>query len=229
VGNVTRIGALVGLPLEAAILRRRLAGAALEIEIRCANADPVRAAAAAATLAGGDAELLVSFGLAGALDPALRPGDLLLADRVLGPDGRRYPAGGAARSRLAAALAGVAGVRAGSLLGVERVIATPAEKARLFAETGAAAIDMESLPLVAAAAGKPVLVLRAIADPAARAIPGAALGALDGAGRIRIGLLLAALARRPGDLVGLVRLACDSARARASLGRAALALGRAVL
>lgn len=220
---MSRIGALVGLPMEADILRRGFAGAAVPIEIRCAGADPARAAVEAAGLVAGGADLLLSFGFAGALDPALAPGDLLLADRVLGPRGIAHGTDPDIEARLAAALAPLLPVRTGAVLGVERVIDRPAEKARLFAETGALAVDMESLPLAAAAAGagRALLVLRAIADPAARAIPRAALGALDAKGRLRIGNLLAALARNPGDLGGLAALARDSGAARANLGRAA--------
>lgn len=226
---MSRIGALVGLPMEADILRRGFASAAVPIEIRCAGADPARAAAEAAGLVAGGADLLLSFGFAGALDPRLAPGDLLLADRVLGPRGIAHGTDPDIDARLAAALAPLLRVRTGAILGVERVIDRPAEKARLFAETGALAVDMESLPLAAASAGRALLVLRAIADPAARAIPRAALGALDGKGRLRIGNLLAALARNPGDLGGLAALARDSGAARASLGRAAPVVARTLV
>ena len=227
-GNVTRIGALVGLPMEAAILGRGFAGVAVQIDIRCANADPARAAAEAASLVRSGADLLLSFGFSGALDPALRAGDLLLADRVIGA-GRILHADAVARARLAAALAPGSRILAGAILGVEQVIDRPAEKARLFAATRAMAVDMESLPLFAAAAGKPALALRAIADPAMRAIPRAALEALDPVGNIHIGKLLAALARRPKDIAGLLALARDSARAKATLSRAALAAARGLV
>lgn len=224
---MSRIGALVGLPMEAAILGRGFAGAAVQIDIRCANADPGRAAAEAASLAAGGFDLLLSFGFAGALDPALRAGDLLLADRVVGA-GAAFHADRAARDRLAAALALGSRVLAGAILGVEQVIDRPGEKARLFAATRAMAVDMESLPLFAAAAGKPALALRAIADPASRTIPRAALRAIDRDGNPDIGKLLVGLLRRPADIGGVLALARDSGRAKATLGRAALVAARSL-
>lgn len=225
-----RVGALVGLPFEAAILERRFAGAALRLSVDCAGADAAGAARAAAALAGGRPDILVSFGLAGGLDPGLRPGELLLPEAVTAEGGATYPTDAVTRTRFAARLAEPCR-RPRAILGVTAAVASPAEKARLFTATGAAAIDMESLALAeaAAAAELPFIVVRAVADPAKRAIPETALVALDPAGRVHAGRLLAGLARRPGDLAGLLWLARDSARARRSLGRAARALARALV
>lgn len=222
---MTRLGVLVGLPFEASILAPHLSR---DIQLRCGAADPVRARREAAALVADGADLLVSFGVAGGLDPALVPGDLVLAERVVDAKGRAYPADAVARGRLVAAL-GAERVRGGTLVGSTGIVATPAAKAALFAQSGAVALDMESLPLaeIAAKAGRGFIVLRAIADPAQRAIPPAALAALGPDGKVKLARLLAALARRPGDLIGFPALARDSARARGSLGRAALGLGRA--
>jgi nucleoside phosphorylase len=229
-GHVIRVGALVGLPFEAAILEKRLAGAAVRLSVRCSGADPATAARAAAELARSGAELLLSFGLAGALDPAIRPGELLIPETVVDAAGASYATDPVERTRFAARLAEPCR-RPRALLGVAAVVPSPAEKARLFAATGAAAIDMESLPLAAAAASadRPLLVVRAVADPAERAIPRAALAGIDAAGKIRLDGLAAALLGRPGDLVGLLQLAADSARAKAKLGRAARALARSLV
>ncbi len=224
-GNVRRLGVLVGLPFEAAILAPYRFG---NMTVRTAAAEPARARREAAALLGAGAELLVSFGVAGGLDPALLPGDLLLADKIVDAEGRSYAADIGARAELLSVLKDER-ARGGALLGTAEVVATPDAKARLFAESGAAALDMESLPLAEAAAeaGRPFIAVRAVADPAGRAIPGAALAALGKEGRVDFLRLLAALARRPGDLAGFPALARDSARAKAALGRAALGLARA--
>jgi len=65
-----------------------------------------------------------------------------------------------------------------------------------------------------------------VLDPAERDLPRAALVALGPDGRIRLGALIGALLRRPGDVWGLIRLARDASVARVSLGRAAAALAR---
>ena len=61
--------------------------------------------------------------------------------------------------------------------GATRIVATQADKARAWIDTGALAVDLESAVVAraAAAAGIPFLVLRAIADPATRHLPPARL------------------------------------------------------
>ncbi|CCD00136.1 hypothetical protein [Azospirillum baldaniorum] len=67
-------------------------------------------------------------------------------------------------------------------------------------------------------------MLRAVADPAPRALPAAALAGLDGAGRMSPGAVLARLAADPRELVALGRLAWDLGRALAALRGAAQTL-----
>ncbi len=100
---------------------------------------------------------LVIAGVAGALDPALRPGDLVVASDVRA-DGDTIPC--------ATDLAGAIGARVGPIASVVRV-AGPADKRRLAA-SGAIAIDMESYWLAAGAGERPVAVVRAIVDRADR-------------------------------------------------------------
>jgi adenosylhomocysteine nucleosidase len=98
------------------------------------------------------------------------------------------------------------------------VLATVAEKAAAHA-AGADAVDLESAAVAraAAAAGLPFSVLRAICDEAGRALPRAAVVALDAKGRIGAGRVLGALLRQPGDIFALVALGRDAGRARTAL------------
>ena len=83
-------------------------------------------------------------------------------------------------------------------------------KALAFRQTGAVAADMESSAVaeVACAERVPFLVVRAIVDTAEDAVPEVALSATGvGRDRLRIGRLLASLARTPGELPALIRLA----------------------
>jgi adenosylhomocysteine nucleosidase len=66
--------------------------------------------------------------------------------------------------------------------------------------------------------------VRVIADPAERDIPAAALAALDTRGRLRLGAMLRALARNPGEVSALLRLARDMGSARSGLRRGAALL-----
>lgn len=150
---------------------------------------------------------LVSFGLAGGLDPDLRPGALLVPDAVVL---------GAERWTVDPALAARLGGSTGhAVVGGGAVLATASSKAALRRATGAAAVDLESA--AAARSGLPFAVLRAVCDPADRDVPHAALVALDSAGRIGAIRVAAAALSRPRELPDLLRLAADAARARRAL------------
>jgi hopanoid-associated phosphorylase len=218
-----RIGIVTGLPQESALLRRAFGEAAPPIF--CSGADPSRVPAGVAGLVADGCDLLVSFGFAGGLDPALVPADVILADRVATLDGRSYGADAAVCVRIGTALDQLQSAwRAGTLAGVDRVLETPADKRIVASKTGAIAADMESH--FVAAAGLPFVVLRVIIDPADRAIPPAVTAAVAADGSVRPLRLAAGLLRRPGDLAALAALARDSRRARPALGRAAAALAR---
>ncbi|MBV9757226.1 MAG: hypothetical protein JO047_09245 [Alphaproteobacteria bacterium] len=98
---------------------------------------------------------------------------------------------------------------------------TPAIKRRLRQQSGASAIDTESgaVARVAQQRGVPFAVLRAICDPAERALPPAALIALDHAGSVRILRVLASVTAAPSQIPALVQLAWDGAIARRALIR----------
>lgn len=156
---------------------------------------------------------LLSFGLAGGLDPALRAGQVLIPAWVLD---------GAERWAVDPALAARFGSADGGLYGSGTVLETAAAKRRLHLETGAVAVDLESAAVAraAAAAGIPFAVLRAVCDPAGRDLPAAARAALDGAGGIVALRVAASVLRRPGQIPALLGLARDAALARQALRRA---------
>jgi adenosylhomocysteine nucleosidase len=199
------LGIVVGLAAEARIARR-LAGT-----VAIGGGGAEGAEAAAHRLVADGATALLSFGLCGGLNPALRPGALLIPDTVL--DGA---------TRHTANAAGFGGPTPHLLLGGTHIAATAEEKRRLRHMTGADAIDLESGPVarVAAETGLPFAVLRAVCDPAEQDLPQAALAALDGAGAIGLLRVLAALAARPAQLPALILLARQAAAARRSLLRA---------
>ena len=172
---------------------------------------PPGAAAAAERLLTQGVSALVSFGLCGGLDPALRPGALVVPRTVIWR-GACYRADAA----LSAALGGFA---AEAVLAGEAAAADPAEKAKIFAATGAVAIDLESGAVadIAARAGVPFAVLRAVCDPAEAGLPPAALAALDAGGAVSIGAVAASLLRAPGQIPALIALGRAAGAARAAL------------
>jgi adenosylhomocysteine nucleosidase len=98
-------------------------------------------------------------------------------------------------------------------------VASADEKLRLNLTTGASLVDMESgaVAMVAAAARVPFAVLRAICDPADRALPPAALVALDTAGRLAATRLAMSLLVNPRQVMALFGLARDATAARRAL------------
>ncbi len=109
---------------------------------------------------------LVSFGIAGALSEDLPIGTLIDATRVVDESGATLWEGGPL---------GAAPARTGTILGASRIGDDPSERARLQAQTGADAVDMESGPL--ARSGRLVGCLRAVSDTPTRRLGGVARGA----------------------------------------------------
>ena len=216
---------------EAAIVRAALRDvpAPFQPKLAIAGASSARAAEGARRLVIEGVEALLSFGLAGGLDPALDTGDGVLARAVVLPDGTRIETDAAWRARLGDALAANGRVALGDVAGADAALATPAEKARLYRATGAIAVDMESHAVAAAAraAGVPFMVLRAILDTASDAIPEAALAGLDASGNAHALPVLARAILRPWEFPALIRLGRANRAALASLGRLAADLGPA--
>ena len=165
---------------------------------------------------------VISIGLAGGLDPALRAGDLITAEAVI-------DTAGATRTerdwtRRLAELTGARGVALA--LGADTLAADPADKARRFAASGASVIDMESHVAArwASAAGLPFTVLRVVSDDAHRALPSAASAGMGANGRVDVGAVIAGLALNPWQLPALLRTARD---VEAGLRRLAAAVAAA--
>ncbi len=202
------VGVVVGLAAEARIARK------LGHPVAIGGGGAAGAEQAARRLVADGATALLSFGLCGGLDPALRPGTLLVPHTVLDGAVRL-----AADPTLAARFGGFT---PHLLLGGTQIAATVADKQHLREVTGAAAIDLESgaVARIAIAAGLPFAAVRAVCDLAGEDLPPAALIALDAKGAIGLVRVLASLAAHPGQLPALLALARHAAAGRRSLLRA---------
>ena len=135
----------------------RLAVRRARVPVRRSGMGPRRSSATADAVAG-RARLVA--GVAGGLHPDLRPGDLVVATEVRGPDSAPVPC--PAAPLLAAALARLGlRVHTGPIASTVRVVDGPAR--REVAATGAVAVDNESAWL-APPTGVPFAVVRSIVD-----------------------------------------------------------------
>jgi adenosylhomocysteine nucleosidase len=158
--------------------------------------------------------LVISAGACGALAPELAVGALVVPESVLTRDGRRLST---------ASVPGLA--RQGTLAGVDRVLEDAAAKSRLWLETGALAVDMESAAILdwAAARDLPAAVVRAVSDPAGRGVPADLARVVQDDGRVRPLRAVSAVLARPRALADAMALRAGAA---AALKTVAAALGR---
>lgn len=223
---MTRVLALTAVDLEAKRLARHLGlravpgatfahfiGGALELAtvgLRAARL-PERARALR------DADLVVSAGACGALAPRLAVGALVVPAVVIGPDAARWPTAPLPRV-----------VRDGALLTVADVVESAALKARLWMDTGALAVDMESASILAWARqrGVPAAVVRAVSDDAAHGVSAALAAAVGEDGRVRPLRAVSAALARPTALGDLLALRAGTAAALQSVAGALAALVR---
>lgn len=208
------LGILVGFVAEARIARR------LAPLVVVGNGTAAGARRGVDELLERGATSLLSFGLAGGVAPGLQAGALVIPPAVLVASNTVV-----CDEMMVRRLQGPLG---GTILACTGIIASKAEKATIYAETGAAAVDLESGAIATAAsmAGLPFAVLRVICDPADRSLPHAALLALSPSGRIRLGAILMILARQPTELPAMLRLAGDAAIAQRQLRLHVRALGK---
>jgi hopanoid-associated phosphorylase len=189
-----------------------------------------RRAGAVPVIGGGDAALLarrleeaiakgangiVSFGIAGALAPLLKAGDIVVATHVVF-EVERY----ATDTRWSAAIrAKLPNAKPVILAGSGEIVSHTGAKKRLFGASGAHGVDMEShiAARIAKSHGIPFVAIRAISDAAHRALPSAALVPLKPNGRVRLSRILVSVAREPLQIGELMTTGRDAGRAFASL------------
>lgn len=173
---------------------------------------------------------VVSFGVAGALDPRLAVGSVVLATEVTD----------LARSRVAdegmrtawSVLLAKAGqpFSEASVVGVDRPAMDVAAKSALRIATGAAIVDMESHIAASWAEERGLRfgAIRVVSDSALRTLPPLAATAMRPDGSVAVGHVLARLVRSPGQIPALIATGRDAAVAFRALGRVRGLLGHLV-
>jgi len=196
--RVTRVLVCAAIELEARGLARRLSLASVSgsawphfrggvLEVVAVGLG----ASALATRVSGRPRFVISAGTCGALAPHLAEGDVIVPASVRDRDG-------AARETTPLTARPSSGV----LLSVGEPITTAAVKARLWLETGALAVDMESAAILAWAAVRdvPAAVVRGVADTAGAGIPEDLASVVGADGTIRTARALRVALARPRAL-----------------------------
>lgn len=192
-GTVTILVALSAerAGLDHALSSRRRAAAVL----RQSGPGAARAGAAARAAIASGATALLSWGIAGGLEPQMQAGTVVVPKRVALPGGERFAVDAEWQYALASTLRPAFAVRDGDLLSVDEVLHSPQDKARAAAATGSVAADMESAAIAQAAAeaGLPFAALRVVADSLVDSLPPDVGSWIDSTGRQRVAPVLGAI------------------------------------
>ena len=167
---------------------------------------------------------LANWGVAGALDESLAPGDIVVPECIRhAPDDQGFATDAATCDRIVAACSATLPVRRGALWSSSAPVTSRADKRALAERSGAIAVDMEAAAVaaVAARAGLPFVAVKAICDPLGRELPRRIMRALDSGGGPSWRMLSAIAFGGPPVWSAARKLAQDFSEARRALTSAA--------
>ena len=221
--NTSFIGVICGLKSEAqAVAAAKVDPSKIRIGISGANA--ARAEEIARGFCNEGASAIISVGVSGGLDPNLKPGDIVIGEKVIADDGSVYASDQYLIRAIHDAYLDFRVEKKfefwiADIFGADEIVDSVMKKSALFQNHEAVAVDMEShgAARAAARAGAPFIAIRAIADPADRALPQAALSAVAPDGSTRVMATLSAAMRDPKQFPELMKLGADSAAATKAL------------
>lgn len=235
-----KIGMVVALASEARMLlgpgswhrekdiafRRMHLDGGLELIVTRVGVGPENASSASRWLISKGVTGLAGIGFAGGLFPGLKAGDLVIAKAVsyLNHNHTSGPWKANAvhvNAFLSALIAEGIFAHCGHIVTSPQAVLTAKSKTKLFHQTQALAVDMESAAIAqnAAKADIACIILRAICDPADYNVPQALYACLDKNGKIQWATLMMNLVRKPSLVKKLHRMARQFAAARAALRR----------
>jgi len=210
-----RVGFVTALEMEC-----RWLGDSTDIEVIVGGMGRERAEISARQLVARGVDGLVSWGVAGGLDPALEAGNVVLADSVLQTDGDVIASDVEWRRRLETKLDGRVQVATGPLFHSDEVVSSVVEKREIWDQWGAGVVDMETAAIatVAKESGLPWLAVRVVTDTASMSLPPTVTASSGEDGRLRPSAI-ARLALSPWIWPDLVRLAGSTRAAARSMRR----------
>jgi adenosylhomocysteine nucleosidase len=211
------IGVVTGLEFESDVIRRRACheGLADRVLVRAGfGREPARRTAEALLAEGATA--LLSFGIAGGLDPNIPCETAVIATSVKAENLPSLACTSAWAARMANGFGASHRAMLGGLVYTPAVLIARLDKAAAFETTGALAADMESYGVgeAALAADVPFAALRVIADIASDELPEIALHAMTPDGSFKLRGTLGRVLKNPAQIPALLRLGRSTARAR---------------
>lgn len=165
----------------------------------------------------GGAEAVVSVGICGALAPDLKVGDCIVATEIVF-EGYRLVAN---FEWLHALLNRLPQARPAAIAGSDFIVASAADKKRLYEQTHASAVDMEShvAARLSLKRGLPFGALRIVSDESGETLPAAALVSTSATGRVVLGKVARSILAEPTQIPALIRTARNAEKAFRALFR----------
>jgi adenosylhomocysteine nucleosidase len=139
---------------------------------------------------------IISTGFAGALVPELKLGHIVVASEIVGLHGESLKIDMGMTSNPAR------GLHVGRTLTVDKMVRTVAEKKALADQTGAIAVDMESLAVatVCRETRSRFMEVRVVSDDLSIDLPPEVLSLVGETGAVRLGAVLGSLWKRPSSI-----------------------------
>ncbi len=193
------LGILCGFQAEAMVARK------LTPHVACSGAVEELAFQRAQALVHQGATALISFGVAGGLDPKLDSRNIIIAKEIAGHNNQRWSCDAGLISHLRSAAPHALD---GTVYGSTHLVPRPAEKKKLRTITGCVIVDMEShvVAQVATRYNLPFAVLRGVSDSVEDGFPDAALKGLLPDGSTHMNAVYKSLLRNPLQIPSLLKL-----------------------
>ncbi|HEU0117360.1 MAG TPA: hypothetical protein VFR09_01895 [Alphaproteobacteria bacterium] len=200
------LGILCGLESEA-LIAKRITGA----DVACAAARPQKARWLARELVKRGAKQLMSFGIAGGLEPGLPIGSLIIGTHVSSTDGK-WECDAQWINTLTQRLPEA---HCGGVWGSEYLIPTARDKRALYERSRCLIVDMESqcAAQIAAEANLPFIVVRAVCDSSDMDVPPLVMDTIAENGHVSVPKALWSVLRHPSQIPDLFHVGKGTGKA----------------
>lgn len=210
------LGILCGLESEAAIVRTLP-----NVSVAVAGARPQKARWLARELVKNGAKRLMSFGIAGGLEPGLPIGSMIIGTHVMSVDGK-WDCDAAYVRELTSKLPEA---HCGGVWGSEFLVPTAKAKRAHYEKSRCLIVDMESqcAAQIAAEANIPLAVIRVVCDNSDMDVPPLVMDAINEDGSINAGKALWSLLRHPSQIPSLIHVGQGTGKALRTLKNSVVA------